>query len=178
MTSSALRCRPPSLRASQNPPPWSSSSGGRHGDKKIAYRPAGRAWTLGQRNRGTSGAIGQEQLELMLRCRHAIWRFEHMSRNPLTMREAAPLLRKALKRAEVSRRAAKKANEDHREKTNRQKRSFRTIIDDAIKKNPSLRLPGKQTKLAKIAQAEWPKHEKAPAIDTLRHWLAEIRRKK
>jgi hypothetical protein len=132
----------------------------------------------GKETAGLAELLGQEQLELMLRCRHAIWRFEHMSRNPLTMREAAPLLRKALKRAEVSRRAAKKANEDHREKTNRQKRSFRTIIDDAIKKNPSLRLPGKQTKLAKIAQAEWPKHEKAPAIDTLRHWLAEIRRKK
>jgi len=122
--------------------------------------------------------LGKEQLELMLRGRYVIQRFEHLERNPLDMREAAPLLRKALKRTEVARRAAKKVNEDHREKTNRQKRTFRNFMNDAINKNPSLQLLGKQTKLARTIQERWPKHEEAPAISTLRHWLAEIHPKK
>jgi hypothetical protein len=116
--------------------------------------------------------------ELMLRGRYAIQRFENMRRNPLTMREAAPLLRKALKRAEASRREAKKVNENFREQTNRRKRTARTIIDGLVKKDPSLRLLGKQTKLARCVQAGWPKHDKAPAISTLRHWLAKMRLKK
>jgi hypothetical protein len=119
-----------------------------------------------------------EAMELMERAAYAIHRFENLNRNPLDMREAAPLLRKALKRAEASRRETKKINESQREKTNRKKRIARTIIEDMIKKDPSLRLLGKQTRLAKCVQARWPKHDKAPAIHTLRHWLAEMRPKK
>jgi hypothetical protein len=89
-----------------------------------------------------------------------------------------PIIRKALKRAEASRREAKKVNENHRETTNRRKRTARTIIEGAIKKDPSLRLRGKQTKLAKRVQAGWPKHDKLPAIRPLRHWLAEMRLEK
>jgi hypothetical protein len=124
--------------------------------------------------------LGKEQLELMLRGRHAIQRFENMGGSPLTltMREAAPLLRKALKRAQASRREAKKVNEDHREKTSRQKQTAHAIMEDLIRKNPHLRLRGKQTKLAAAIQERWPKHDKAPAISTLRHWLAEMRPKK
>jgi len=119
-----------------------------------------------------------ELLELMGRARYAIHRFEHMHRNPLAMREAAPLLRKALKRAEASRREAKKTNEGQLERTNRRKRIARAIIEHLIKTDSSLRLPGKQTKLAECVQARWPKHDDAPAIRTLRHWLAEMRLKK
>jgi hypothetical protein len=122
--------------------------------------------------------LGKEQLELMLRGRDAIRRFENMSRNPLTMRETAPLLRKALKRAEASRREAKKTNEGQQEEANRRKRIADRIITSLIKERPHLRLPRKQTELANDVRARWPKHETAPAISTLRHWLAEMRPKK
>jgi hypothetical protein len=115
---------------------------------------------------------------LMLRGRYAIQRFENLKRNPLDMREAAPLLRKALKRAEASRREAQKTNEGQLEKTNKRKRAAHSIISDLIKKDPYLRLPRKQTRLANDIRAHWPKHDKAPAISTLRHWLAEMRLKK
>jgi hypothetical protein len=94
------------------------------------------------------------------------------------MREAAPLLRKALKRAEASRREAKKTNEGQLERTNRRKQIARAIIEHLIKTDSSLRLPRKQTKLAECVQARWPKHDDAPAISTLRHWLAEMRPQK
>jgi hypothetical protein len=85
---------------------------------------------------------------------------------------------KAEKRAEASRREAQKVNENRREKTNWRKQTARAIIEHLIKTDSSLRLPGKQTKLAECVQARWPKHDKAPAIHTLRHWLAEMRPKK
>ena len=77
--------------------------------------------------------LGKEQLELMLRGRYAIQRFENLKRNPLDIREAAPLLRKALRRAEASRREAKKTNEGQLERTNRRKRIANRIITDLIK---------------------------------------------
>jgi hypothetical protein len=122
--------------------------------------------------------LGKEQLELMLRGRYAIQRFENMPSSPLKMREAAPLLRKALNRAQASRREAKKVNEDQRKKTIRQKQNAQVIMEDLIRKNPHLRLRGKQTKLAAAIRERWPKHDKAPAISTLRHWLADMRPKK
>jgi hypothetical protein len=117
-------------------------------------------------------------IELIDRAAYAISRFENLRSNPLVMREAAPLLRKALKRAEASRREAKKTNEGQLERTNRRKQIARAIIEHLIKTDSSLRLPRKQTKLAECVQARWPKHDDAPAISTLRHWLAEMRPKK
>ena len=132
----------------------------------------------GKEAAGLAELLGKEQLELMLRGRYAIRRFEDMHSNPLKMQEAAPLLRKALKRAEASRREAEKVNENQRTKTIRQKQTAHSIIKDLIKKHPYLGLLGKQTKLAQCVQERWPKHEKAPAIRTLRHWFAEMRPKK
>jgi hypothetical protein len=97
---------------------------------------------------------------------------------PGTVQLLIKYIRRALKRAEASRREAKKVNENRQEKTNRTKQTAHTIIEGLIKKYPYLRLPGKQTKLARCVQARWPKHDKAPAISTLRHWLAEMRPKK
>src|SRR5262245_15868489 len=62
--------------------------------------------------------------------------------------EVRPLIEKAKRRAEDSRREIKKVNENQREKTNRQKRNADNIIEDLIKKDPRLRQLGKQTKLA------------------------------
>jgi hypothetical protein len=89
-----------------------------------------------------------------------------------------PLALKGKKRAEASRREAQKVNEAQLEKTNRRKQIARAIIEHLIKTDSSLRLPRKQTKLAERVQARWPKHDDAPAIRTLRHWLAEMRPKK
>jgi hypothetical protein len=85
---------------------------------------------------------------------------------------------KAIKRAKASRREAKKVNESRREKPNWRKQTARAIIERLIKTDSSLRLPRKQTKLAECVQARWPKHDDAPAISTLRHWLAEMRPQK
>jgi hypothetical protein len=88
-----------------------------------------------------------------------------------------PPIRKVLKRAEASRREATKVNESQRERTNRRKRIAHSIIADLIKKDPYLRLPRKQSRLANDVRARWPKYDTAPAISTLRHWLAEMRLK-
>src|SRR5262245_14764904 len=91
-------------------------------------------------------------LDLILRAKYAISRFQDMHRSPLKMQEAAPLLRKALRRAEASRREAKKVNENRLEKTNRQKQTLHSIVGGLIKKDPHLRQLGKQTKLAQSAR--------------------------
>jgi hypothetical protein len=107
---------------------------------------------------------------------------QHLTKDPAdSSRLLLKYIHKDLKRREASRRGAQKTNEDQWERTNRQKRIFRNIIEPLIKKDSSLGLfglRGKQTKLVRDAQAEWPKYDKAPAFHTLRHWFADMYPKK
>jgi len=115
--------------------------------------------------------LGEKDM-LRRRARYAIWCFDNLRRNPLDMREAAPLLRKALKRAKASRNAAGTTNESKRGITQRQKQIARKLADNLLRNNKILRLPRKKSELALQVRRAWPQHETAPATNTIRHWLA------
>jgi hypothetical protein len=85
----------------------------------------------------------------------------------------APMVRKAKRRAEASRDAAERANENRRETTQRQKKIARNLADNLLRKNRVLRLPRKKSELALQVRRVWPQHETAPATNTIRHWLAK-----
>jgi len=89
-------------------------------------------------------------------------------------RHFAKLSARLVRRRETSRRETKKINEIQQEKTNRRKQTAINIIEQLIKKDSSLRLRGQQSRLAEYVRERWPRREEPPAVDTLRHWFAEM----
>jgi len=118
--------------------------------------------------------LGKEQLELMLRARDAIRRFETMDGNPLNMHEAAPLLRKALTRTLIENRAFEKATQARRERVAEEKKVAHAIAARLRVQHSELKGPGKTSKLAKKVREELSKNGKPPkSIRVLRRWLAK-----
>ena len=76
-------------------------------------------------------------------------------------------------RANASRAAVKKVNEDRQTRAESQKRIARRLRDDLLRKDARLRLKGKKSELARRVRAAWPKNELVPDSNTIRHWFAE-----
>jgi hypothetical protein len=103
-------------------------------------------------NRRKAELLGKEQIDLMLRVRYAIHRFENMQSNPLTMREAAPLLRKALKRTEVEDETLRARNQRKQRETAIAYQGYRKIAAELIADNPKLRLASRWKLAQKVAK--------------------------